>query len=175
MTTNNGFLPEGYEQPATANNFMKLEEGDSTFRVLSPAVTGWEFWTNEKKVLRSKEFPNETPNISLDKEGKPTKVKHFWAFMVWNYATESVQLLHIAQKTVQTDILNLVNDADWGTPTEYDIKVNRTGKELTTKYQVSPKPKKKISDEIAAAYTASDFNIEDMYFGEEGKVTLDDM
>jgi len=165
QNTNNGFLPEGYEAPATVSSFMKFEDGESNFRVLSPAITGYEFWTNDNKVVRSKEFPEVTPNIKLDKKGNPTKPKHFWAFTVWNYATESVQLLHIAQKTVQTDILNLVNDADWGRPQDYDIKVTRTGKELLTKYQVSPKPKKPVTEEQASAYTASDFDIEDMYFG----------
>lgn len=172
MSTND-FLPADYSAPATTNSFMKLEEGDSTFRVLSSAVTGWEYWTTDKKVVRSKEFPNETPNIAIDKQNNPTKPKHFWAFIVWNYATESVQLLHISQKSVQTDILNLVNDADWGSPKEYDIKVNRSGKELTTKYQVSPKPKKPLTDSQAEAYAASTFNIEDMYFGaKEAELSL---
>ncbi len=163
--SNNQFLPEGYNAPSTANSFMKFEDGDSTFRVLSPAVVGWEFWTNDNKVVRSKEIPTETPNIKLDKKGNPTKPKHFWAFVVWNYDTSSVQVLHIAQKSVQTDILNLVNDADWGNPMDYDIKVNRSGKELLTKYQVSPKPKKPITEEMAEEFTSSAFDIEDMYFG----------
>jgi len=174
-TNTDSFLPAGYEAPETSNGFMKFEDGDSTFRVLSSAITGWEFWTNDNKVVRSKEFPMETPNIKLDKSSKPTKAKHFWAFTVWNYATESVQVLHIAQKSIQTDILNLVNDEDWGNPKEYDMKVTRTGKELLTKYQISPKPKKPITEEQAEAYTASDFDIETMYFNPQGQYNLDNM
>jgi len=166
------FLPDGYEAPSTQSSFMKLEQGESNFRVLSPAVTGYEFWTNDTKVIRSKEFPNETPNIRVrvnKKTGKEEadKVKHFWAFVVWNYAEEAVQVLHISQKTIQKDILNYVNDADWGDPREYDIKISRSGKELTTKYQVSLKPKKAISEEILAEFEKSNIDLEEMYFGEK--------
>lgn len=162
------FLPDGYEAPSTASSFMKLEQGESNFRILSPAVVGYEFWTNDTKVIRSKEFPTETPNIRVNtKTGKEDKVKHFWAFIVWNYAEEAVQILSIPQKTIQKDILNLVNDKDWGSPMDYDIKISRSGKELTTKYQVSPKPKKPVTEEITEELAKCDFDLEDMYFGEK--------
>jgi len=171
-TNNNSFLPSDYEAPSTSSSFMKLDQGDSNFRVLSPAVTGYEYWSNDTKVFRSKEFPTETPNIRVrvnKKTGKEEadKVKHFWAFVVWNYAEEAVQVLHISQKTIQKDILNFVNDSDWGNPMEYDIKISRTGKELTTKYQVSPKPKKALSEEIVAEFEKSNIDLEEMYFGEK--------
>ena len=162
------FLPDGYEAPSQASSFMKLEQGESNFRILSPAVVGYEFWTNDTKVIRSKEFPTETPNIRVNpKTQKEDKVKHFWAFIVWNYAEEAIQVLHISQKTIQKDILNLVNDKDWGNPMDYDIKISRSGKELTTKYQISPKPKKAITEEVKAELDKCDFDLEDMYFGEK--------
>jgi hypothetical protein len=165
-TTNNSFLPEDYSAPSSASSFMKLENGESNFRILSPAVVGWEYWSDDKKVFRSKEFPTETPNIRINpKTQKEEKPKHFWAFVVWNYAEEAVQVLHISQKTIQKDILNLVNDADWGDPMEYDLKISRSGKELTTKYQISPKPKKPVAPEILEEFEKSDINLEDMYFG----------
>lgn len=168
--TNNSFLPEGYEAPSSASSFMKLERGDSTFRVLSKAIVGYEYWTEDNKVVRSKEFPNETPNIKKNKKGELTKPKHFWAFVVWNYDANAVQVLHISQKSVQTDMLNLINDADWGNPKDYDIKVTRTGEELSTKYQVSPKPKKPISEEMTKAYDQAKINLEDLYFAPKSQV-----
>jgi len=167
-TTKNSFLPTDYEAPSSASSFMKLENGESNFRVLSPAVVGWEYWSDDKKVFRSKEFPTETPNIRINpKTQKEEKPKHFWAFVVWNYAENAVQVLHISQKTIQKDILNLVNDKDWGDPMEYDLKISRSGKELTTKYQISPKPKKPVDPEIMAEFEKSDINLEEMYFGDK--------
>jgi len=167
----NEFLPKDYEAPSTSNSFMKLEQGESNFRILSPAVLGYEYWTNDTKVVRSKEFPEETPNIRVRLDEKTQKdvvdkPKHFWAFKVWNYGEKAVQVLHISQKRIQEGILNLVNDEDWGNPMEYDIKINREGQKLTTKYSISPKPKKPLTkDVLDAVAKAGNINIEDMYFG----------
>lgn len=172
----NGFLPADYTAPSSSDLFMKFQDGDSNFRILSSALTGYEYWTEENKVIRSKVPFTETPNIKKDKGGKEQKPKHFWVFTVWNYNTKNVEILHISQKTIQTDILSLAKDEDWGDPRGYDIKVNRSGKDLTTKYQVSPKPKKPLTKEQEEAFAASDIDLVDLYFGDNGsKMTIDDI
>lgn len=161
----NTFLPEGYVAPVTGGGYMKLQDGDNVFRVLSSAIVGYEYWTNENKPVRSQKSFETTPNIKLDKEGNPTKVKHFWAFVVWNYATKNVEILQLTQTSIQQAITNLVKDEDWGDPKKYDIKVNRTGAQLDTEYAVNPKPHKTIDDDVLFAYDQKRINLKALYTG----------
>lgn len=162
----NTFLPEGYEAPVTGGGYMKLQDGDNIFRVLSSAIVGYEYWTNENKPVRSpKPFESIPSNIKLDKEGNPTKIKHFWAFVVWNYATKNVEILELTQTSIQQSITNLVKDEDWGDPKKYDIKVNRTGVGLDTEYETNPKPHKEIDEAILFAYEKKEINLKALYTG----------
>lgn len=162
---NTSFLPEGYEAPVSTGGYMKLQDGDNVFRVLSSAIIGYEYWTNENKPIRSKVPFTETPNIKVDKDGKPQKPKHFWAFVVWNYNTKNVEILELTQATIQSAITNLVKDEDWGDPKKYDIKVSRTGSGIETEYAVNPKPHKELDSEIAEAFMDKTINLEVLYDG----------
>ena len=41
---NNGFLPSGYKE---VSNYMKFVDGENRFRILSPAIVGWEYWNED--------------------------------------------------------------------------------------------------------------------------------
>ncbi len=91
------FLPETYtEVPTSGGRFMKFKQGDNIFRILSSAIVGWEKWTkvDEKREVERFQIDNKP-----DGEG----VKHFWAFVVWNYANNQLELLHITQSGIQKD------------------------------------------------------------------------
>jgi len=166
MDTTN-FLPEGYEVPASGGGYMKLKDGDNILRILSSAIIGYEYWNIDTKPVRSREeFTEQPANIKLDKDGKPTKIKHFWSCVVWNYATKNVEILHITQATIQGAINNLVNDEDWGSPKGYDLKISRTGEGFDTVYAVSPKPARELDSEIAEAYDSKKINLEALYTGD---------
>lgn len=160
------FLPKGYEAPVSGSSYTKLQDGDNVFRVLSSAITGYEYWTTENKPVRSKEAFKELPNVKLDKEGKPQKAKHFWAFVIWNYGTKNIEILQLTQSSIQTAIANLVADEDWGDPKKYDIKVTRSGSGLETEYAVSPKPAKELAASIAKEYAEKKINLEALYKNE---------
>lgn len=159
------FLPEGYEAPVIGGGYMKLQDGDNVFRVLSSAIVGYEYWNTENKPIRSDKPFESTPDIKNDKDGKPTKVKHFWAFVVWNYATKNVEILQLTQSSIQGAITNLVQDEDWGNPQKYDIKVNRTGAGIDTEYSVNPKPHKEIDPEVLKAFSEKPINLKALYTG----------
>ena len=133
------FLPEKYNIPDANSGYMKFKQGDNRFRVLSSAIVGWESWIDEggkRKPLRWK------MDVRKSVEEIGDDPKHFWAFVVWNYDAEKVQVLELTQKGIMATIKNLTQDEDWGDPKEYDIVVNREGEGLETQYQVTPKPKK---------------------------------
>lgn len=155
------FAPADYKLPES-NSFMKFVTGKNKFRILSPLTVGYEYWTNENKPVRSKEPFEDTPNGKLDEEGK-VRINHFWAVVVYNYATDTIQILEITQKGIQKYILGLVNDPDWGKPQGYDIVVTREGEGLATKYTVAANPHKEMDPEIIEEYVKSGVTAESLF------------
>lgn len=169
----NDFLPTDFKIPASPSNYMKLVDGENTFRVLSSAIIGFEYWTNENKPVRSKEVPEETPNIKM-RNGQADKVKHFWAFIVWNYATKQIQILELTQKSIMQAIKALVDNKKWGKPSGYDITVTRTGEGLDTEYSVMPNPHSELTKEIAEVYNSKQINLNALYEGKDPFETTKD-
>lgn len=153
------FFTQDYKLP-TSSNYMKFLEGENTFRVLSSAIVGYEYFNKENKPVRSKMPFDETPGI---KEGG--EVKHFWAFAVWNYKDEKVQILEVTQKGIMGYIKGLVDNKRWGNPTGYDITVNRVGTGLASEYTCRAEPHSVIEDKIAEAWSKSNINLNALYEG----------
>jgi len=151
----NDFLPQGYEPPVSGSRYMKFEEGSNKFRVMSSAIVGWEDWDN-KTPVRTK----EKPEYSID-PARP--VKHFWAFVVWNYQIEEIQILEITQAGIQKAIRGFVENADWGDPKEYDIIVSRIGKGLETEYSVMPAPHKPVPEKAKEMYGEQKIDLNKLY------------
>lgn len=153
------FLPENYEAPKASNQYMKLQDGENRIRILSRAVTGWEDW-QDKKPLRF-EMSNK-PQKPLD----PTKpIKHFWAFIVYNYNESRIQILELTQATIRKSIEALSKDEDWGMPYDYDIKIVKVGENINTEYAVNPVPHKIIDKSIVDAFNASKCNLDALFEG----------
>ena len=160
---NNEWFPEGYEVPVDVSSFMKLEDGDNNFRILSKASVGYEYWTEDNKPKRSKTKWAEVPSDIKMRDGKATSIKHFWNFLVYNYKLKAVQSLEITQATVMKALTALVENPKWGNPTKYDITITKTGKELLTKYSVVPNPHSEISEEVKEALKNTDIDPEDVF------------
>jgi len=161
------FLQKDYEVPATPSRYMKLEEGGNIFRVLSNAIVGYEYWNEEGKPVRLKEMPPLNPDDIRKEDDGSTRMKHFWAFVVWNYKTEAIEILEITQKTIQDPIKELVGDEQWGDPHQYDIKIMRKGQGLDTEYTVMPQPHKDVSIKVAEAFENTPVNLEALFTGED--------
>lgn len=153
------FFENDYKLPST-DNYMKFREGENTFRVLSSAIVGYEYFTKENKPVRSKLPFDETPNI---KDGGD--VKHFWAFAVWNYADERVQVLGLTQKSIMQNMKALIDNKRWGNPQGYDITVSRTGNGLNTEYTLMANPHSVLEEHIAEAWAKSKIDLTELYTG----------
>lgn len=159
--TNTDFLPQDYEAPKNGGNYLKFKDGETRFRILSKPVIGWLDW-EDKKPLRFR--MNEKPAKPVD----PKKaIKHFWALVVWDYSENKIKVLEITQSSIQSAIQSLTKDEDWGSPFEYDIKVNRTGQDLETKYTVNPVPHKKMAKEITEALVSTPVNLQALFENED--------
>lgn len=161
MQNTNDFLPDGYEMPTNGNGYMKLKDGENKFRILSKPIIGWEDWKDNKPIRFTFKNKPEKP-INPDK-----KIKHFWAMIVWNYNEQAIQILQITQSSIQKSIQDLINDADWGKPYGYDIKIIRKGEKMETEYSVNPSPHKPISEEIKDAFFDKPIYLEALFDGSD--------
>jgi len=161
------FKNEDYKLPVSSN-YMKFLEGDNTFRVMSSAIVGWEYWNTDNKPVRSPEPFEEVPqDIKKDKDGNNTRINHFWAFCVWNYEAQKIQVLELTQKGLMKAIKGYVDNKKWGDPKNFDLTVNRTGSGFDTEYQITPNPHSEVLGEIKMAYEAKTINLDNLFSGQD--------
>lgn len=160
---NNDFFPtDDYKVPVTSDYLNKFEQGDTTFRVMSSAIVGYVYFNKENKPIRQKEVFDSTPS-DIKKDGS---VKHFWAFVVWNYEAERIQILEIMQKSIMTGMKAIIDNPKWGNPKNYDITITRKGTTMNdTEYAIMPNPHTETSDEIRNAFLNKKVNLEALYDG----------
>lgn len=160
------FLPGDYKEvPQAPSGYMSFKKGTNRFRILSPAIVGWEYWNRLVKPVRSKETFTELPaDIKLDNEGSPTKVKHFWAFAVWNYEEKAIQILEITQATVQR-AMKIKIDNRSGDALGYDFIITRSGDGLDTEYDIDTGNPEPVSPEITKLYASKKISLEALYSG----------
>jgi hypothetical protein len=163
-----GFLPPDYEAPASGN-YMKLKLGENRFRILDAAITGNMFWMgngeDRKPVRRRPHELIDADELGQDQFGKRERIRHFWAFPVWDYATEQIEILEITQRTIQDAIRGLSESSDWGDPFSYDIVIRKSGSGLDTEYAVMPGKPSATESHIIDAYNAMGLNLEALYEG----------
>ena len=164
------FLPSDYKEPDTGK-YMKLQQGENTFRVLSEAITGMEYWKEIKDGRRPiRLHPNQPvpmADLELDEEGNPKMPKHFWAFVVYNRNSETVQILEITQSTIRRAMMSLYNNKKWGEPKDSDIRITRSGEGFDTEYTVMPEPKEGLDEGILVIYKDMGINLEALYDGKD--------
>ncbi len=159
----NDFFPEeGYKIPTTSNYLNKLPEGETVIRIMSPAIVGYEYFNTDNKPVRSRTAFDESPE-DIKKDGR---INHFWAFVVWNYGSERLQIFEVTQKTIQTQMKALIDNPKWGKPFSYDISITRKGTTMNdTEYSVMPNPHSEADPKAVEAYGKTKINLEALYDG----------
>lgn len=160
------FLPEDYEIPNASTGYMKFKQGENKFRVLDSAVIGWEAWNEVDGSPVPVRKTMDDPFIVTELDD-PDTLRHFWAFPIYNYQEERVQILEITQKGIMRSLKALVSDDDWGDPKQYDIVVTREGEGMETQYQTNPKPKKEIDKGILKFYKDLNINMQALFKGDD--------
>lgn len=155
--TNNTFLPSDYTIPPSSR-YTKFKNGTTKIRILSNCITGWEYFNIDNKAVRSKEKFKSVTDMQED-----WKIKHFWAFIVYNYETKQIEITQINQVNIRAYIHNLCLDPDYWDPKGYDIKITRSWDGMDTKYSVVPWPVTPLWKEIASLYEADDINLNALY------------
>jgi len=148
------------EIPAGSGNYMKLNKPEQTFRILDDPIMGTIGWLNKK--------PTRKPigeAMSVTEVDDPSEIKYFWAMPVYNYDEKQIQILEVTQKTILKAIQSYAKDEDYGDPKGYDIKVIGTGEGLERRYQVTPKPPKKIDEAITQLYKDMNIKLDALFDG----------
>ena len=159
------FLNKDYKIPAGSSGYFKFLEGENTFRVMSSAIIGWEYWSKDNKPVRQKEKWDEIPaDIKVDDEGR-IQIKHFWSFIIWDYKDSKIKIMTITQQGIMKDIKALIDNKKWGSPLNFDITITRTGKDFTTKYSVMPNPASELDDKAKEAFEDKPINLDALYLG----------
>lgn len=159
MTNKIFFLPNDYKEPVSTGGYMRLEAGENKFRILSPAIHGWEDWVDNKPLRY--QF-NRKP---LKPSSPDRPIKMFFAFVVWNYRLNAVQILHITQATIRKALHNLCQDSDWGEPSLYDLKIIKTGSDKETEYSLTPGAKNPLTQEQIRAFRDSPIWLDYLFIG----------
>jgi len=158
MENQNNWLPPEYEKPASNSRYLKLQQGDNKIRILSAPITGWVDWTEQdgkRMPVRTKE---QQPAIN---PSQPPR--HFWSFVVWDYQEKNVKILEITQATIQDAIYSLQSTPEWGSPTNYDITIKKTGEKMETRYNVVAIPPQPVAQEIKEAYELEVIDLNELY------------
>ena len=170
------FLPTNYEVPKNGDSYyLKFEDGENCFRVLSDAIVGWLYWEDDQgnvldspvkgckaiHVKRVEDIPEATrqnPNLHL---------KHFWAFVVWNYRDEAVQILKLTQNSIMEAMTQYIQSVKWGTPNGYDFIIHKNGEGLDTRYQITVNPKEPLDEGVVKMYQDMGIDLEALFRGED--------
>jgi hypothetical protein len=165
------FLPKDYQAPEVQSNYMTLEEGVNSFRVLSPAIVGYEWWVEQgadgRRPVRVRTF-EEIPDEVREATDTRQRARHFWAFTVYNYQTQSIQVLEVKQQTIMRALDSLVKSSKWGSPLGYDLtieKVKTGSRDRDVEYHVIPEPPAPIDEGIAELSRQVPVRLEALYDG----------
>lgn len=161
-TTNNSFLPSDYEIKENAGRYFRIQDWESVkIRILGNSVIGWEYF--KEKDWKSIPVRSRKPYQWVPADSKNGDApKEFWAFCVYNYTAERLQIWEVTQNTIKKVLFNLNRDPDFGDPKTYDLKITREWKGLETKYQIVPLNKTEFTNK-AVLEELKKVNVEELF------------
>ena len=149
-------------------NPSSVSEGDKlriTF-LGDDSLAGWQCWATKNDggriPLRFASEPSPAEITSrAEEEGAtadPADCKTFYAFAVWNYDEEKVQVFQFHQQGIAAPIIEALSDEEIeAEPTAYDFIIKATGSGIDKRYSVTPMPGKRrqapINTKIDTAWT----------------------
>jgi hypothetical protein len=133
------------------SSFMRLEEGDSSIRVLTSPYQFYSHWsvdaTGAQRNVRC-----AVNNCPICARGEKASAR--WYVGVINRKTQKPAILEIGSQ-IFTQILALSKKPAWGDVRGYDLTIERRPKGSQPLYNTTPEPKEKLTDEEKA--TAKEF------------------
>lgn len=92
-------------------------------------------------IIRIASEPYTLMDSYTDKITGETTYSNKYAWVIYNFNDKMAQVMKLPV-TAYRQIATIAADDEWGNPTEYSMKIKRTGKALDTKYEIVPSPNK---------------------------------
>ena len=132
---------------------LKNDGDEYRIRILAEPFVAQEAWKDNKPVRKPLGVEWDPSEYDVDSEARKNAPREFWAMPVWNTNDQKIQVWSITQPSIMGQLEELVKNADWGAPTEYDIKVKRDrDKKNFVTYTVTPVPPRPLSGEVKTAW-----------------------
>lgn len=141
--------------------------GEKRLRFMGAGITGFGSWTTDKKPIRWETKPDELPSdLAPDFTGK-ISVRRFIAGLVYDYEAGDFKILEITQRRLMDQLFKFIKDSDYGDPTNYDIKISKSGEGKDTEYTLVAAPPKPVTKEITDAYTKVHCDLHALFDGDD--------
>jgi hypothetical protein len=137
----------------------------------------WEDTGNGDRVPRRVRTAEEVPAEVRNATENRAKTKHFWAFTVYNYQTQSIQVIELKQQTILRAIEAFVKNPKWGNPQTYDLtieKVKTGARDMDVEYHVVPEPPSPLDEGIAELAKQVPVRLEALYDGKDPFAVTDE-
>ena len=134
-------LNDSFENKGPKVNFMKLQDGQSRIRVGSVPSKVFQHWekTTLGKVRKVTCIGKDCPLCKLGHQ--PTIRYQLKVLDKADPDSPQPKILETTSSVIK-QISNCANDPEFGDPTQYDMKITKTGVGLETRYTVMASPKK---------------------------------
>ncbi len=140
----------------TKSDFMRLEEGENTVRVMGNPVQFYIHWVVTPDGSRRKvNSPVDHPELVRRLEDSGFRRQPRWLIKVLDRTDDEFRILEVGPQ-IYNGVKALYNNSRWGKVTAYDLTVSKGPKGSQPLYSVTPNPKEPLSSDFKARFV--DFN-----------------
>jgi hypothetical protein len=165
MTTTISPFSSGYTDPKKPSKYLKLSEGTHLLHFLTEPKDVVSYFVQFVDGNDGKKQKICTPD--LGDGNQPADTKRTWAFKVWNYDIEEIQILEVSQRSIQDYLHSIATGKirkDW---TKYPIQITRKGEKMETVYTCMAGDNQAITLEIEKAMANTFVNLQAMATGQD--------
>jgi len=140
----------------TKSDFLRLEEGENTVRVMGNPVQFYIHWVVTPDGSRRKvNSPVDHPDLVRRLEDSGFRRQARWLIKVLDRTDDEFRILEVGPQ-IYNGVKALYNNSRWGKVTAYDVTVCKGPKGSQPLYSVTPNPKEPLSSDFKATFV--DFN-----------------
>ena len=140
----------------TKSDFIRLEEGENTVRVMGNPVQFYIHWVVTPDGSRRKvNSPVDYPDLVRRLEDSGFRRQARWLIKVLDRTDDEFRILEVGPQ-IYNGVKALYNNSRWGKVTAYDVTISKGPKGSQPLYSVTPNPKEPLSSDFKAKFV--DFN-----------------
>jgi len=140
----------------TKSDFLRLEEGENTVRVMGNPVQFYIHWVVTPDGSRRKvNSPVDHPELVRRLEDSGFRRQPRWLIKVLDRSDDEFRILEVGPQ-IYNGVKALFNNSRWGKVTAYDLTIGKGPKGSQPLYSVTPNPKEPLSSDFKTRFV--DFN-----------------